>query len=229
MTLDRHKASSANSGPGGPISKTDFAYSVIRSRIVDGVNRPGDRIVIEQVARQIELSVVPVREAVRRLEAEGYITYTRNQGARVASIDIHRYAENAEALAVMEAAATALAARKMSKTDIRRARRINAELREIVEMLDPIRFTDRNHDFHESIYQHCPNQHMLSMVVKEWQLLGSIRRSAFSFVPERAASSVDEHDQLLDLISQGAPPADIETSAREHRMRTVRRTLDRLS
>ena len=67
------------------------------------------------------------------------------------------------------------------------------------------------------------------MVTKEWELLGGTRRSAFSFVPERAVSSVAEHDEMLDLISQGAPPGDIEAFAREHRMKTVRSTLGRLS
>jgi DNA-binding GntR family transcriptional regulator len=229
MSLEQPEPSDADIGPGGQMSKADHAYSVIRRKIIDGAARPGDRIVIEKVAREIDVSVVPVREAVRRLEAEGYVTYTRNVGATVATIDVHRYGETVEALAILEAAATALAAPHMSKTDIRRARKLNSELRQIVETLDPIRFTDKNHDFHESIYQCCPNRHLRSMVTKEWELLGSTRRSAFSFVPERAISSVGEHNDLLELIARGAPPSEIEAFAREHRMRTVRRTLDRLS
>lgn len=229
MTLNRPHSGEPDFGPGTPMSKADHAYSVIRRKIVDGAFRPGDRIVIEQVAREIDVSVVPVREAVRRLEAEGYVTYTRNVGATVATIDVHRYGETVEALAILEAAATAMAAPHMSKTDIRRARKLNTELAEIVETLDPIRFTDKNHDFHESIYQCCPNRHLLAMVVREWELLGGTRRSAFSFVPERARLSVGEHNDLLDLISTGASPSEIETFTREHRMRTVRRTLDRLS
>ena len=105
-------------GPGGSISKAEHAYDVIRREIVDGAVRPGERIVIEKVAREIDVSVVPVREAVRRLEAEGYVTYTRNVGATVATIDVYRYGETVEALAVLEAAATALAAPHMSKTEI---------------------------------------------------------------------------------------------------------------
>lgn len=229
MTVNRAGTGEPDFGPGGPMSKADHAYSVIRRKIVDGAVRPGDRIVIEQVAREIDVSVVPVREAVRRLEAEGYVTYTRNVGATVATIDVHRYGETVEALAIMEAAATAMAAPHMSKSDIRRARKLNIELGEIVETLDPIRFTDKNHDFHESIYQCCPNRHILTMVTREWELLGSTRRSAFSFVPERARLSVGEHHDLLDLISNGSSPGEIEAFAREHRMRTVRRTLDRLS
>lgn len=229
MSLDTSDRTVPDIGPGGQTSKAEHAYDVIRREIVDGAIRPGERIVIEKVARKIDVSVVPVREAVRRLEAEGYVTYTRNVGATVATIDLYRYGETVESLAILEAAATALAARHLSKTDMRRARRLNDELRDVIQTLDPVRFTDTNHDFHEAVYKCCPNRHLLSMVTKEWELLGSIRRSAFSFVPERAISSVAEHDELLDLISEGAPPSKIEAFAREHRMRTVRRTLGRLS
>ena len=58
----------------------------------------------------MDVSVVPVREAIRRLEAEGYITYTRNVGATVTSVDLDRYPETVETVAVLEAVAIGLAA-----------------------------------------------------------------------------------------------------------------------
>ena len=64
---------------------------------------------IEQLARELGISVVPVREAVRRLEAEGYVDYTRNVGATVAGVDLDSYPETVETLAVLEASATAMA------------------------------------------------------------------------------------------------------------------------
>ena len=88
-------------GPGSPRSKADHAYAMIRQRILSGEPKPGKRLVIEQLARELDISAVPVREAIRRLEAEGYITYTRNVGATVGSIDLSRYPETVEALAVL--------------------------------------------------------------------------------------------------------------------------------
>ncbi len=113
-------------GPGSPRSKADHAYAMIRERILSGEPKPGKRLVIEQLARELDISAVPVREAIRRLEAEGYITYTRNIGATVGSIDLSRYPETVEALAVLEAAATALA---MPHLDARRPRRGSAHQR----------------------------------------------------------------------------------------------------
>jgi DNA-binding GntR family transcriptional regulator len=86
-----------------------------------------------------------------------------------------------------------------------------------------------NHQFHETLYCKCPNVHILDMVNREWILLGTTRRSAFSFVPERAIGSVAEHEQLIELIESGRPAAQVEAFARAHRMRTVRYLLSRIS
>src|SRR5215207_5753378 len=71
------------SGPGAPTSKADHAYETILRSILDGEYEPGERLVIERLARELGVSVVPVREAIRRLEADGYVTFTRNIGATV--------------------------------------------------------------------------------------------------------------------------------------------------
>jgi DNA-binding GntR family transcriptional regulator len=216
-------------GPGNPRSKADHAYAMIRERILSGEPKPGKRLVIEQLARELDISAVPVREAIRRLEAEGYITYTRNIGATVGTIDLSRYPETVEALAVLEAAATALAMPQLTPSDLAEARRINDDMRRSVENLEPDRFTQMNHQFHETLYCKCPNSHILDMVNREWILLGTTRRSAFSFVPERAIGSVGEHEKLIELIEAGRPAAQVEAFARAHRMRTVRYLLSRIS
>ena len=58
------------SGPGAPTSKADHAYDSILQSILDGEYEPGERLVIERLARELGVSVVPVREAIRRLEAD---------------------------------------------------------------------------------------------------------------------------------------------------------------
>ena len=220
---------SAQAGPGGVRSKADFAYSFLRQRILDGEDEPGDRLVIEQLAREIDVSVVPVREAIRRLEAEGYVVYTRNVGATVATIDMGRYPETVEALAILEGAATGLAVPLLRATDLKAARKVNEDLRRSVEALDPVKFTRTNQHFHQTLYSRCPNAHLLSVVTKEWDLLETTRRSAFSFVPERAIGSVAEHEELLQLIESEADAGAVEAFARSHRLRTVRYLLEHIA
>jgi N-methylhydantoinase A/oxoprolinase/acetone carboxylase beta subunit len=66
------------------VSKHERAYRLIRARIIDGAYPPGHRLVIDALAEELGISQVPVREAIRRLEAEGRIEYRHNIGARVA-------------------------------------------------------------------------------------------------------------------------------------------------
>jgi DNA-binding GntR family transcriptional regulator len=214
-----------HAGPGAPTSKAEHAYNVIRHGIVGGEFAPGSRLVIEQIARDIDTSVVPVREAIRRLEAEGFVVYTRNVGATVASIDLDHYPETIEAVAVLEGAAIGLAAPHISARDIKKARSLNATLRRSLQAIDPHQFSEINHQFHETLYRRCPNRRVLDMLNKEWELLGRTRVSAFAFIPERALSSVEEHEHLLQLIEQGRPPAEIETFTRAHRSSTARALL----
>jgi DNA-binding GntR family transcriptional regulator len=216
------------SGPGAPTSKADHAYETILRSILDAEYEPGERLVIERLARELGVSVVPVREAIRRLEADGYVTFTRNIGATVTAIDLDRYPETIEAVAALEGIAIGLAAPHLTATDLGRAREVNDRLRESLSKFDPTQFTRLNRRFHEILYGACPNRHILAILEREWALLDTTRRSAFTYIPERAARSVQEHDGLLEMIESGANSSDIERFARDHRMSTARRLLQHL-
>ena len=91
-------------------SKSELAYEWLHEQIVGGDLAPGARLVLSQVAEKLDVSVVPVREAVRRLEAEGLVTFEKNVGATVAGIDPTEYLYTMQTLSLVEGAATALSA-----------------------------------------------------------------------------------------------------------------------
>jgi DNA-binding GntR family transcriptional regulator len=202
-------------------SKLELAYGAIRQRIVAGTYRPGHRLVLEHLASELGMSVVPVREAVRRLEAEGYVEFERNVGARVARFDAEQYVPTMHLLALLEGYATVLAAPHMRPRDIARARRINRRMREALAAFDPLQHTALNHELHFVIYERCPDRHVRSLVEVEWARLDAIRRSDVIYVPGRAKESADEHEALLRLLETDAGPDQIEAVARGHKLRTV--------
>jgi len=206
-------------------NKAERAYLSVRGKINDGSFGPGYRLVLGQIAKELDVSVVPVREAIRRLEAEGLVTFTANVGAHVAAANASEYQFTMETLSLVEGMATAMAAPHIAAADIALARSINAEMRECLENFDPRRFTDLNHELHAVIFERCPNPHILDLVHRGWNRLAAIRDSIFSFVPGRALRSVDEHDQLITLIENHAPALEIELAAREHRLATLREYL----
>lgn len=212
-----------------PVSKATVAYDLIRKGIVEGAYPPGSRLVIDQLVRDLNVSAVPIREAIRRLEAGGYVTFRQNLGATVATIDSQAYGESMQTLAVLEGAATALAGPHLTADDIEAARIINDGMRASLESLDPVKFTAGNYEFHNVLYRVCPNTHLCAVIEREWDRLKVIRRSTFAFVPDRAREAVTEHAELLHLLSTDAPAEETEAFARAHRMRTANRFLNRLS
>lgn len=203
------------------VSKAERAYLTLKERIINRQYGPGYRLVLASIASELDMSVVPVREAVRRLEAEGLVTFERNVGACVTMIDERQYAHSMETLAIMDGAATALSAPNLTPEQLERAKRTNDLLRGTLDDFNPRIFTVLNQEFHTALLVACPNRRLVDLVHAEWARLGNLRESTFSFVPARARESVREHEEILELIEAGAPPSQIERAVRAHRMATM--------
>lgn len=202
-------------------SKSQLAYDFLKERIADGSFTPGYRLVLGQIAKELDVSVVPVREAIRLLEAEGLVQFERNVGAQVAMLDPTEYQVTMQTLSLVEGYATAASAPFMASEDVARARAINSELADCLQHFDPVSFTRLNLEFHAALFEHCPNPHVLDLVERGWARLRALRESTFSFVPGRAKESVAEHAAILDLVERGAPSLEIELAARNHRLATL--------
>lgn len=218
---ERGSMTSDATAEGGTTSKSQLAYEWLRDRIVTHRFTPGYRLVLSQIAGELGVSTVPVREAVRRLEAEGLVTYEKNIGAQVALVDEGEYVTTMQTLAVVEGAATGFSAPLLTSEDLATARAVNQRMRDSLEHFDPRRFTELNEEFHASLFLHCPNRDLVDQVHRGWSRLRMLRNSTFSFVPGRAVESVAEHDALIDLIERGAEPIDVELAARRHRTSTL--------
>lgn len=209
------------STPAESLSKSQRAYHWIKERIALQEFTPGYRLVLGTIAGELDMSVVPVREAIRQLEAEGLVMFERNVGARVSMVDDTQYRFSMQALSILEGAATALSARALNADDVRRARSVNELMIETLDHFDPRAFTALNQEFHAILFERCANPRMLELVRSEWARLGHLRDSTFSFVPGRAAESVREHENILRLIENSAPLGEIEKASRRHRSATL--------
>ncbi len=202
-------------------SKSELAYQAILEGVQQGRFAPGSRLVLAQLAAELGMSVVPVREAVRRLQQDGLVAYQRNVGATVVGIDPVEYRNTMETLALVEGFSTAQCAPLVTEADLRQARGINDRMRRVLDDFDPVAFTALNQQFHSTLYEHHQNAHILDLVHRGWNRLAALRSSTFAYVPGRARASVEEHDHLLDLIAEGAPFDAVEAAARQHRLNTL--------
>jgi DNA-binding GntR family transcriptional regulator len=203
------------------VTKQERVYQAIRERILSGAYGPGYRVVIDALAEEFEVSGLPVREAIRRLEAEGLVIYRPNAGAQVAPADPGLFDEEMSVLAVLEGYGTALAAPCLGEAQIARLTEINDEMVAAMGQLDSLSFGRLNQEFHGLIYEYCPNAALVGILRDVARRLDAIRRTVFVQIPYRGAASVAEHKELIALLSSGAPSAKIEKVAREHKLSTV--------
>jgi len=204
-----------------PASKAEQSYAILRERIMDGTFAPGHRLVIDQLAREHNISSVPWRESLRRLEAEGWVDIVRNVGAVVKTFDTDSWKDTLQLLARLEGYATARSAANLTSEDLARARRLNRQMAEALASFDPARFGLLNREFHQLLCSRCEDTRLSELVDTEWARLELIRRSAFWYAPGRALASVAEHDGLVDLIEGGADPDVIEAATKRHELNTV--------
>jgi DNA-binding GntR family transcriptional regulator len=209
------------SSPAESVTKQERVYRAIRERILSGAYGPGYRVVIDALAGEFGVSALPVREAIRRLEAEGLVIFRPNAGAHVAPADPGLFDEEMTVLAVLEGYATALAAPRLRKTDVKRLTALTDAMVDAIERLDPLSFGRYNQEFHAVIYERCPNAALVDLLSDVTRRLDAIRRTVFVQIPYRGAESVAEHRRLLELIAAGAPAAEIEAVARDHKLSTV--------
>ena len=109
-------------------TKNVAVYERLRQDIVKGKLKPGQKIVMRELAKELGLSETPIREAIRRLESEGYLRFTPHMGALVSELDEQELVEIFLIRIELEALATRLAAPSLTDKDIDFLKRKNCEM-----------------------------------------------------------------------------------------------------
>lgn len=204
-----------------PPTKQQRIYDALRERIVNGAYGPGFRLVIAALAAEHRVSALPVREAIRRLEAEGLVIYLPNVGAQVAPADPRVFEDQLSVVAVLDGYVTALSAPLLDAADRATLRNTTDRMESAIAHMDPLGLAGHDDDFHSVFVDRCPNQPLVRMLRGAERRLEAVRPAMFTRIPYRGAESVAEHHKLVELIERGARGAQIEDAARAHRLRTV--------
>lgn len=204
------------------MNKQQRAYAELRERILNGAYSPGFRLVIDSLAEELEVSTLPIREAIRRLEAEGLVVFRPNAGAQVAPADPGLFEEMVMSQALLEGYATALAAPLLTEDDILQLEEYNRRMMHCMDQIDGLGFGRANREFHLYIYERCPNTYIVELLKDTERRLDAIRRTVFAHIPYRGRKSIREHEQIIELLRSGAPAAKIEAAARKHKLETAK-------
>lgn len=180
-------------------TKNVAVYNKLRQGIIKGKLKPGQKVIMAELAKAFGLSETPVREAIRRLESEGYIDFTPHMGAIVTKIDEKELAEIYLIRIALEELATRLASPHLTEKDIDFLNKKNGEMETAIrqnrfEILAAI-----NKAFHLRIYKAAPFPRLYKMICDLWETFERWP-SVFSYVPERAAASVEEHKKIIEAL-----------------------------
>jgi DNA-binding GntR family transcriptional regulator len=203
-------------------SVVDQAYIAIRDRIDDGRLARGSRLHQEDLAAELGVSRTPVREALRRLAAEGRLEMLTNRGARVADIDLGSMPEPYEARLVLEPGAAALAARRgLTTGQLRRLRAAIAAQRSAAG--DIQRSFAANRDFHLGLVEASGNQLLTQFAEHLWVArIGAAIYEQQAETAERMLLDADEHEAILEAVERG-DARKAESLARRHVADALRR------
>jgi DNA-binding GntR family transcriptional regulator len=202
------------------VNKQERTYTIIRDRIHVGSLAPLERLNIDALARELGVSPIPVREALRRLEAEGWVRFTHNVGAVVSAVDATSWEQAMIALAILEGAASAEARPHLRKSDMARLRKIAAGMEEAAARVDPLRFSKLNRSLHSTIVSRCPNTYLTDLLDQTNARLDRLRSTMFAYLPHRSGEALQEHQRLIELLETGSKE-EVEAYARWHKLRTV--------
>ena len=122
-------------------------FSLIRNDIVHLKIKPGAPLNEIRLAKELQVSRTPIREALRRLAAEGLVTVTPNVGARVSEINLRDFRELIEFRIILERGAAQLVAVNSTADDIRAMRQLHSKTQS-QETEDLDRLTDLDSEFH---------------------------------------------------------------------------------
>lgn len=182
-------------------TKSRIAYGAIKSAIAEGRYPPGEKIGISQVARELNTSDIPVREAMQRLESEGLLEYTPHVGFRVTRPDFGSYVQMFEVRQLLEAEAAKRAATRISASALAELRRLDSEMAAAAQEGAMHTFSSLNRQFHAVLFDASDNP----VLVREIEHVGSIyprTHAIFAMFPQRAQSAMREHAAIIRCLER---------------------------
>ncbi len=141
------------------------AVENVREMILNGVLKPGERLILEDLAKDLNMSRLPIREAIRQLQAEGLITVINHKGTFVSKLTTKDVQDVYKIRSILEGEAAKLGTKLISQDDIKK-------MESILELMEqnnlaaygPKNWLNMNEKFHLILYEATGNQRIVKMI-----------------------------------------------------------------
>ena len=182
----------------------DRLYRALRVKIMHGEIEPGQNMTLRGLGREFGVSMTPVREALRRLVAEGALTLSASGRVSTPELSDERIEELAAIRALLE---TELASRALPRAHmalIERLQAINGVIAERIEAQDAVGYIRTNLEFHRTLYLRAQAPAMLAMAETVWLQLGPTMRKLYGRL--RRTEPPQNHRLILAALKAGDEP-----------------------
>jgi DNA-binding GntR family transcriptional regulator len=204
---------------GGPVAEQ--VYLGLRQAIADGRIVAGERLREIDLAARYGVSRTPVREALKKLQAEGLVTDVPGRGLAVTKPTPEEIMDAYLMREVLEGLAARLAAERSIETDRMRLAVVLRQIRDAIVSEDTQRAIALSNEFDRVLFQATRSQRLWNMIEDARASQGRLLRLSLQY-PGRLAQTAEERAEILQAIQDGDPEA-AERATREH-LRRARET-----
>ncbi len=167
----------------------EVVSETLRQAIQDGVLKPGERLMEIPLAEELGVSRTPIREAIRKLELEGFVVMVPRRGTYVANISLKDITQVFEIRSALEELAAGLAAERITAEEIETLERMLVEIGDHMENKDMESVVAADVEFHEVLYRASRNERLADIV-------HNLREQTY-----RLRKTWEEHRQLVEAIA----------------------------
>lgn len=176
--------------------------STIKKAIIEGQLLAGSRLVEADLAKQLGVSRVPLREAFRVLQGEGFVTIHPHRGAVISELSEEELIELFSVRAIYEAYATEVQAATRDPGVIADLEASVVDMRKAVRAQDINKYHDLAVAFHQIIVERCGNKVLIRQYDQVKKLLARYQ-AEMAFIAELPAHSILEHEKMIRAIKRG--------------------------
>ncbi len=194
----------------------------LREAIRSGVLKPGERIMEIQLAEELGVSRTPVREAIRKLELEGYVVMMPRRGTYVASMSIRDINEIFEIRTALESLSNGLAADHITDDELEHLQRLLVIIGGYIKEGNIEKIVETDIEFHDLLYHAARNERLVGIISNLRDQLTRFRTLSMSY-PGRLEETLEEHRLIVDAIAGGDRKA--ASRAAERHMENSEKTL----
>ncbi|SHH20688.1 GntR family transcriptional regulator [Pollutimonas bauzanensis] len=181
-------------------TKENQVTEFLREGILAGFFQRGQKLRQAEIAKMFNLSITPVREALKLLEAEGYVHGASHRGAVVAPLVLEQVEELYELRLELELRLARIAAKRITAEHIKSLARINDEMKAALKANDMLAHRRSNFRLHFRLYEIADQPQTLHFVRIVW---AKYPFEMLAAMPNRPADVVDEHQIILDALKTG--------------------------